>query len=93
MSVQWIEQKQSPGLTVFFQQLGRGLRKSLGKKYLNVLDFIGNYKRAIFIPFFLCGKLSTKDVRNGTRYLPKEDVVSNSSAKGRRYKNQLSMNI
>ena len=30
---------------VFLQQLGRGLRKYPNKKYLNVLDFIGNYKR------------------------------------------------
>lgn len=29
-------------LTVFLQQLGRGLRKSEGKEYLTVLDFIGN---------------------------------------------------
>ncbi len=31
---------------VFLQQLGRGLRKSRGKEYLNVLDFIGNYVKA-----------------------------------------------
>ena len=31
---------------VFLQQLGRGLRISKGKEYLNVLDFIGNYKFA-----------------------------------------------
>ena len=31
---------------VFLQQLGRGLRTSKGKEYLNVLDFIGNYKYA-----------------------------------------------
>lgn len=31
---------------VFLQQLGRGLRTSKGKEYLNVLDFIGNYKFA-----------------------------------------------
>ena len=31
---------------VFLQQLGRGLRKSKGKEYLNVLDFIGNYEKA-----------------------------------------------
>ena len=31
---------------VFLQQLGRGLRLSKGKEYLNVLDFIGNYKKA-----------------------------------------------
>ncbi len=31
---------------VFLQQLGRGLRTLKGKEYLNVLDFIGNYKYA-----------------------------------------------
>jgi len=29
---------------IFFQQLGRGLRKSDGKKHLDVLDLIGNHK-------------------------------------------------
>lgn len=29
-------------MTVFLQQLGRGLRKAEGKEYLTVLDFIGN---------------------------------------------------
>lgn len=41
---------------VFLQQLGRGLRKDDGKQYLNVLDFIGNYKRAHFLPLILAGK-------------------------------------
>ena len=31
---------------VFLQQLGRGLRTTKGKEYLNVLDFIGNYRFA-----------------------------------------------
>lgn len=31
---------------VFLQQLGRGLRTSKGKEFLNALDFIGNYKFA-----------------------------------------------
>ena len=31
---------------MFLQQLGRGLRTSKGKEYLNVLDFIGNYEKA-----------------------------------------------
>lgn len=42
---------------VFLQQLGRGLRKSKGKEYLNVLDFIGNYEKAGRIPFFLGGEV------------------------------------
>ena len=41
---------------VFLQQLGRGLRKSRGKEYLNVLDFIGNYEKAGKTRFLLTGK-------------------------------------
>ena len=41
--------------TIFLQQLGRGLRKYTDKKYLTVLDFIGNYKKANTIPFLLSG--------------------------------------
>lgn len=42
--------------TVFLQQLGRGLRKSRDKEYLNVLDFIGNYEKAGRVRYFLTGK-------------------------------------
>lgn len=36
--------------TIFIQQLGRGLRKSSGKEFLTVLDFIGNhYRRSVQI--------------------------------------------
>ena len=41
---------------VFLQQLGRGLRKDGAKKYLDVLDFIGNYKRAHYLPLVLSGQ-------------------------------------
>lgn len=41
---------------IFLQQLGRGLRKAEGKNYLRVLDFIGNYKKAHFIPMILKGQ-------------------------------------
>lgn len=40
---------------IFIQQLGRGLRKSKGKEYLTVLDFIGNHKRAFLIALALKG--------------------------------------
>lgn len=44
--------------TIFIQQLGRGLRTYAGKKYVTVLDFIGNdYKRCVQIAFAL-GSLS-----------------------------------
>lgn len=37
-------------VTIFIQQLGRGLRKYPNKQYLTVLDFIGNsYKRSVHI--------------------------------------------
>lgn len=36
-------------LTVFIQQIGRGLRLSDGKDHLTVLDFIGNYRNADII--------------------------------------------
>jgi superfamily II DNA or RNA helicase len=37
-------------VTIFIQQLGRGLRKYPNKDYLVVLDFIGNaYKRSVYI--------------------------------------------
>ncbi len=49
--VMFLRPTQSP--TIFLQQLGRGLRKNKGKEYLNVLDFIGNYKNAKLIPTFL----------------------------------------
>ncbi|MDN5721899.1 MAG: DEAD/DEAH box helicase [Corynebacterium sp.] len=40
---------------IFTQQLGRGLRKSLGKDHLRVIDFIGNYKNNFLIPIALFG--------------------------------------
>lgn len=51
--VMFLRPTQSP--TIFLQQLGRGLRKWKNKRYLNVLDFIGNYKKANLIPSFLTG--------------------------------------
>ena len=41
---------------VFLQQLGRGLRKYQDKDYLTVIDFIGNYKRAHYVPLILAGE-------------------------------------
>ena len=41
---------------VFLQQLGRGLRCSRGKEYLNVLDYIGNYEKAGSVRTFLTGR-------------------------------------
>ncbi len=41
---------------IFLQQLGRGLRMHEMKDYLTVIDFIGNYKRAHYIPLLLAGE-------------------------------------
>lgn len=38
---------------IFFQQLGRGLRKSRGKSHVLVLDFIGNFKNSYRIPEYI----------------------------------------
>lgn len=49
--VMFLRPTESP--IVFLQQLGRGLRTSRGKEYLNVLDFIGNYEKAGRVPLLL----------------------------------------
>lgn len=51
--VMFLRPTESP--IVFLQQLGRGLRTSKGKTYLNVLDFIGNYEKAGRAPLLLSG--------------------------------------
>ncbi|KHD37130.1 DNA helicase [Clostridium acetobutylicum] len=56
---------------IFLQQLGRGLRKSCDKKYLNVLDFIGNYKKANLVPYLLSGDM--KSMGNIRKSIPKEE--------------------
>lgn len=66
-TVLFLRPTQSP--TIFLQQLGRGLRKSENKKYLTVLDFIGNYKKANFVPFLLSGQ------SYDTRTLLRESVL------------------
>ena len=54
--VMFLRPTESP--VVFLQQLGRGLRTSRGKAYLNVLDLIGNYERAGRAPLLLSGGTS-----------------------------------
>jgi len=61
---------------VFIQQLGRGLRKSEGKEYVIILDFIGNYTNNFMIPIALSGdRTYNKDnirkyVMEGSRVIP-----------------------
>ena len=47
--------RQTQSAIVFVQQLGRGLRRSPGKEYLVVIDFIGNYANNYMIPIALFG--------------------------------------
>jgi len=56
--VMFLRPTESP--IVFLQQLGRGLRLSRGKEYLNVLDFIGNYEKAGRAPLLLSGHYSAQ---------------------------------
>ena len=58
--VMFLRQTESP--VVFLQQLGRGLRKSEGKEYLTVLDFIGNYALCGKVPFLLSGQKYDKEI-------------------------------
>jgi len=69
--VMFLRPTESP--TVFIQQLGRGLRKAKDKKYLNVLDFIGNYRKANLIPFLLAGSHNEVRKTGKAGYLPKEE--------------------
>ncbi|WP_414731913.1 DEAD/DEAH box helicase family protein [Acetobacterium carbinolicum] len=69
--VMFLRPIQSP--IVFLQQLGRGLRKTRGKNSVNVLDFIGNYKKANLVPFLLTSEAQPEPSgRSGFR-LPRED--------------------
>ncbi len=45
-------------MTIFIQQVGRGLRKIKDKDHLIILDFIGNYKKAYTIPAILTGQIN-----------------------------------
>ena len=47
--------RQTQSSIIFVQQLGRGLRKSPGKEYVVVMDFIGNYANNYLIPIALFG--------------------------------------
>jgi len=67
---------------VFVQQLGRGLRKTAGKEYLTVIDFIGNYSNNYLVPIALYGDNSyNKDtirrlVTSSSSFLPGASTVN-----------------
>ncbi len=65
--VMFLRPTESP--VVFLQQLGRGLRRSKGKQYLNVLDFIGNYEKAGKAPYLLSGKPYNSEVMGSSTFL------------------------
>ena len=52
--VMFLRPTESP--IVFLQQLGRGLRTFRGKRFLTVLDFIGNYEKAGRVRYYLTGR-------------------------------------
>lgn len=62
--VMFLRPTESP--VVFLQQLGRGLRKSRGKEYLTVLDFIGNYEKAGNVRYLLTGESGNPRARSGS---------------------------
>lgn len=67
---------------VFVQQLGRGLRKTNGKEYLTVIDFIGNYSNNYLVPIALYGDTSyNKDtlrklMASGSSMIPGTSTVN-----------------
>ncbi|WP_417620085.1 DUF3427 domain-containing protein [Oceanihabitans sediminis] len=67
---------------IFIQQLGRGLRKTEGKHYLTVIDFIGNYKNNYLIPIALYGDTSynkdriRKMISEGSKMIPGESTIN-----------------
>ena len=68
--------------TVFFQQLGRGLRLCGGKSGVVIIDFIGNYRKANNLRKYLAkGSSEEKNPQNGRiekivyQYSPKCEVI------------------
>jgi superfamily II DNA or RNA helicase len=67
---------------IFIQQLGRGLRKTDGKEYLTVIDFIGNYNNNFLVPIALYGDSSyNKDtirklMTSGSDLIPGQSTIN-----------------
>jgi len=62
---------------VFVQQLGRGLRKAQHKRYIEVLDFIGNYKNNFLLPIALYGDRTYN--KDNVRRLLTENILPGAS--------------
>lgn len=66
---------------VYIQQLGRGLRKFENKKFVLILDFIGNYEKNFLIPIAISQNNNfDKDfmkrfIMNGTNMIPGESSI------------------
>ena len=66
---------------IFVQQLGRGLRKSINKEYVVIIDFIGNYKNNFLIPIALSGNTNLnkdtirKFVAEGSLLIPGSSTI------------------
>lgn len=57
--------------TVFIQQIGRGLRKSVGKDFVTIIDFIGNHKKD-----YLITKVFSDEIHNKSfLYEKKEKII------------------
>lgn len=67
---------------VFVQQIGRGLRKTKGKDYLTIIDFIANYSNNYLVPVALYGDTTfNKDklrrlLVSGSEFLPGASTVN-----------------
>jgi superfamily II DNA or RNA helicase/phage repressor protein C with HTH and peptisase S24 domain len=67
---------------IFIQQLGRGLRKTEGKEYLTIVDFIGNHTNNYLIPIALYGDTSynkdnlRKAISEGSKMLPGSSTIN-----------------
>ena len=67
--------------TVFYQQLGRGLRKVHGKNKVLVLDFIANCDRLLMVNEFVESTQKNVRKRSGVgEYKPKETLVVNGGS-------------
>lgn len=66
--------RQTQSSIVFTQQLGRGLRKSNGKDYVVVIDFIGNYANNYLIPIAIFGDSSLDSDQVKKRIIDSDDA-------------------
>jgi superfamily II DNA or RNA helicase len=74
--------RQTQSAIIFVQQLGRGLRKSPGKDFLTVIDFIGNYTNNYMIPIALFGdkSLNKESIRKNLHAAEVDGVLAGFSS-------------